>query len=343
MISARAFFKRAIFFPIMTAAMLAVGTPCFAAGRVVVYTAVDRVFSEPVLKEFQQETGIRVDAVYDVEATKTVGLVNRLIAERSRPRADVFWNFEVGRTIQLARRGVLEPYRSVHWDSIPDVFKDKNYCWTGFAARARVLIYNTDLLKDEERPNSIFELVNPKWKGRVTIAYPLFGSTGTDIAALYARIGQEKAEAFLRGLAHNEVLVVDGNSVTRDLVADGVVPIGFTDTDDAYVAIRKGRPVKMHFPDNEGIGTLVFPCTVGLVKGGPNPDNGEKLIDYLLSEKVERMLAFGESGQIPLRSGVESPPHVPNISEIRAMDVDFYEVADNLEKAARFAQGLFIR
>ena len=336
-------FTKKLIFLVILAGLVAAPPVCLASGRVVVYTAVDRIFSEPVLNAFEKNSGIKVDALYDVEATKTVGLTNRLIAEKSRPRADVFWNFEVGRTIQLARMDVLEPYKSVHWDSIPDTFKDKKGCWTGFAARARVLIYNTDLLKKEDLPNSIFELTEPKWKGRVTIAYPLFGSTGTDMAAFYARIGQEKTEAFLRGLAKNGVKVVDGNSVTRDLVVDGVVPIGFTDTDDAYVAIQKGKPVKMHFPDNDGIGTLVFPCTVGLIKGAPNPDNGKKLIDFLLSKEVERMLAFGESGQIPLRSDVERPPHVPAISEIKAMEVDFYDVADNLEKAARFCQELFIR
>lgn len=339
----RRILKNASTLTIMAAVLTMVAYPCLATERVVVYTAVDRVFSEPVLMEFQKETGIRVDALYDVEATKTVGLVNRLIAEKTRPRADVFWNFEVGRTIQLARQGILAPYKSVHWDSIPATFKDKNYYWTGFAARARVLIYNTDLLEEDDLPSSIFELTEPKWKGRVTIAYPLFGSTGTDVAALYSRIGQEKTEAFLRGLVQNEVLVVDGNSVTRDLVVDGVVPIGFTDTDDAYVAITKGKPVNMLFPDNDGIGTLLFPCTVGLVKGGPNPDAGKKLMDFLLSKKVERMLAFGESGQIPLRDDVEKPPQIPSISEIKAMEVDFYEVADNLEKSARFSQELFIR
>jgi len=335
--------KAAIILTVMLAVYLIMVPFCSAGGKVVVYTSVDQVFSEPVLKDFERETGIKVEALYDVEATKTVGLVNRMIAEKERPRADVFWNSEVGRTIQLARMGILERYKSVQWDSIPDNFKDENYYWTGFAARSRILIYNTNMLKDGDLPESIFELMEPKWKGKVTMAYPLFGTTATHFAALYSTIGQKRTEAYLRGLVANEAVIVAGNSVTRDMVADGTVPIGFTDTDDANVAILRGKPVKMLFPDKDGIGTLVIPNTVGLVKGGPNPENGKKLIDYLLSEKVESRLAFSESAQIPLRSEVKRPPHVPDISEIKAMAVDYYEVSNNLEKVARFAQELFIK
>lgn len=310
---------------------------------VVVYTSVDQVFSEPVLNKFEEKTGIKVKALYDVEATKTVGLVNRLIAEKRRPKADVFWNNEVGRTIQLIQMGIMQPYKSVHWDAFPATFKDKDYYWTGFAARSRVLIYNTKLLKDEELPKSIFELIEPKWKGKVTIGYPLFGTTSTHVAALYALIGQEKTENYLRALRKNNVVVVDGNSVTRDLVVEGKVPIGFTDTDDANVAIQRGQPVKALYPDKGAIGTLLIPNTVALITGCRHPEQGKMLIDYLLSEEVETMLAFSESAQMPLRSGVKRPDYVPDIYEIKAMKVDYGAIAENIEKSAKFCQELFVR
>jgi iron(III) transport system substrate-binding protein len=75
--------------------------------EVVVYTSLDKVFSQPVLEAFEKQTGIKVLPVYDSEATKTTGLVNRLIAEKDSPQADVFWNSETGRTIVLKRKGVL--------------------------------------------------------------------------------------------------------------------------------------------------------------------------------------------------------------------------------------------
>jgi iron(III) transport system substrate-binding protein len=313
------------------------------AEEVVVYTSVDQIFSEPILKAFEEKTGIKVRSLYDVEASKTVGLVNRLIAEKKRPKADVFWNSEVIRTITLKDKGVLSPYKSPHWQSFPDKFKDIDYYWTGFGARARVLLWHTEMLKVSDLPESIFELTKPKWRKKVTIAYPLFGTTSMHVAALYSIIGPEKTEAYLKGLAENQVIVVNGNSVTRDLVVEREVPLGFTDTDDANVAITKGKQVKIYFPDKKGIGTLLIPNTVALIMNGPNPKNGKRMIDYLLSHETESRLAFSESAQMPLRSGVEKPDSMADISEIKTMDVDYHKVAQYLEKASRFCQELFAR
>lgn len=313
------------------------------AKEVVIYTSVDQIFSEPILKAYETETGVRVKAVYDVEAAKTTGLVNRLIAENPRPKCDVFWNSEVGRTILLKETGVLAPYQSQEAEGIPKIFKDEDGYWTGFGARSRVLVYNKELIKEKELPNSIFDLTNEKWRGKVALAYPLFGTTATHIAALYVNLGKEKTESYLKALKANDVLIVDGNSVVRDLVVEGRVPIGFTDTDDVNVAIQAGKPVEMIYPDKEGIGTLLIPNTVALIKNGPNPEAGKALIDYLLSKKVGSKLAFCESAQMPLRDGVKKPPHVPEFSDVKAMDVDYQKVAANMEAAARFSQGLFIR
>lgn len=313
------------------------------AEEVVVYTSLDQVFSEPVLRAFEEETGIRVRPVYDVEASKTTGLVNRLIAEKPNPRADVFWNSEVGRTLVLKDKGVLTPYRSPSAADIPDQFKDPEGYWTGFAARARVLIYNKDQLTEDALPASIFDLTEPAWKGRFAMAYPLFGTTATHVAAWYAALGPDRTEAYLRALKDNDVLIVDGNATARDLLVQGEVPLAFTDTDDVNVAIQSGKPVGMLFPDKDGLGTLLIPNTVALVAGGPNAESGKRLIDYLLSRDVERRLAFSESMQIPVRDGVERPAHVPPYDGIAAMEVDYADIADNLERATLFCRELFVR
>ncbi|WP_300461101.1 extracellular solute-binding protein [Desulfobacula sp.] len=313
------------------------------ARQVVVYTSVDQVFSEPILKAFEKKTGITVRSLYDVEAAKTVGLVNRLMAEKKRPKADVFWNSEVTRTLRLKEEGVLTPYQSPQWQSFPAPFKDSDYYWTGFSARARVLIWHTGLLKESDLPESIFELTQPKWQKKVALAYPLFGTTSMHVAALYSIIGPEKTEAYLKGLAANQVIVVNGNSVTRDLVVEGKIPIGFTDTDDVNVAILKGAPVRMYFPDKKGVGTLLIPNTVALIKNGPNPETGKQLIDYLLSRETESRLAFSQAAQMPVRTGVKKPENMVDFSQIRAMAVDYHKAAQYLERASRFCQELFVR
>ena len=311
--------------------------------EVVIYTSLDQVFSEPLLREFEKKTGIKVQAIYDVEATKTTGLVNRLIAEKGNPQADVFWNSEVGRTIVLKKKGALAPYVSPSAKDIPRQFKDPEGYWAGFAARARVLIYNKNMIGDEEIPQSIFDLIQPQWKDQVALAYPLFGTTATHAAALFVYLGDEKAKEYFRNLKANDVVIVDGNSTSKDRVANGALKVGFTDTDDVNVAIEQKKPVGMIFPDQNGMGTLLIPNTVALIAGGPNPENGKKLIDYLLSPEVESRLAYSGSLQMPLRPGVPKPDEVPSIDSLTFMKVDFEKIADTMEKSGRFLQQLFVR
>ncbi len=216
---------------------------------VVIYVAQDQDYSEPILKEFEEKTGMIVKIKYDTELTKTVGLVNKLIAEKDNPQADVFWNNEVSRSIQLKEEFVTKPYCSVSSINIPEKYKDKECYWTGFAARARVLIYNTNLVNESEAPTSIYDLADKKWKGKACIANPLFGTAGSHIAALFALMGDERAKEFLLNLKENEIQIVSSNSMVRDQVVAGECWVGITDTDDANDAIVDGKPVKMVFPD----------------------------------------------------------------------------------------------
>ena len=310
---------------------------------VVVYTALDEMYSRPVLNEFETLTGTEVRAVYDTEAAKTTGLVTRLIAEQTRPRADVFWNNEVAQTIVLKNKHVIEPYLSPSAEAIPAKFKDPQGYWTGFAARARVIIYNTDLVKDP--PTSVHDFLKEEWSGKAAIAVPLFGTTATHAAALFAFWGDEEAKDFFRGLLDNDVAVLAGNATVRDMVARGEYAVGLTDTDDANGAIEDGLPAQWLLPDQEQgeLGTLVIPNTVALVRGGPNPDAGKALIDFLLNPEVESKLARTRSIQIPLNPSVEAPEMVPDLAKIKTIDVSFESTAAKMAVAAEFVQKEFQR
>ncbi len=319
------------------------GDPGSRTPEVVIYTSLDQTFSEEILGVFERDAGIRVRAVYDTEAAKTTGLVNRLLAEKDNPRADVFWNSEIVRTLALKRRGVLEPYRSPAAADIPPRFKDPEGYWTGFAARLRVLVANTELIAAEDMPRSIFELAGPEWRGAVALANPMFGTTATHGAALFAALGEERARTFFQSLKDNDVAVVAGNATAKDRVAAGELKVGFTDTDDVFVALARGLPVTPIYPDQDGLGTLLIPNTVALIRGAPHPEEGRKLIDFILSPEVERRLAFAKGGQIPLRPGVEAPEHVPSLDQLTILDVDYEDLADQLETSGAFLRDLFLR
>ena len=159
------------------------------ANEVVVYVSADQVFSEPVLRDFAKYTGIGVKAVYDTEETKGTGVMNRLIAEKDNPQADVYWANEPIRAIVLKQRGISEHYFSPNAEGIPADFKDPQGYWTGFSARARVFIVSTE----EEPPSSIFAYTDERWKNKGVVANPLFGTTTSWVASLFTIWDEDKA------------------------------------------------------------------------------------------------------------------------------------------------------
>ncbi|MEW6089285.1 MAG: extracellular solute-binding protein [bacterium] len=330
-------------FKILLFFLLILISSCSKKQEVIIYVAHDQVYSEPILKEFEKNSGIKVKALYDTEATKTVGLVNRLISEKDNPQCDVFWNNEIIRTIVLKKKGILDSYKSPSAEDIPEMFQDKDNTWTGFAARARVIIYNSALVKESDAPKSNLDFTDKKWKGKFAVTNPLFGTYSAQCAALFELWGDEKAKEYFTKLKENNAIVVDGNSVVKDRVASGEIPAGLTDTDDANIGILDGYPVKIIYPDQEGMGTFVFPNTVSLIKGARNTENAGKLIDYILSKEVEGKLAFSQSAQMPLRPDVNKPENVRDYKSILTMSVDFEKVAERIENSGKFLQEVFIK
>lgn len=326
-------------------AVLCMVLGCGTRKEVVVYTALDRGFSEPVLQLFEKETGIKVLARYDTESTKTVGLVNAIRAEKDRPRCDVFWNNEIVNTIRLKKEGLLEAYKPAAAATYPAAFRDPDGYWHGFAARARVLICNTNITGKGLLPEGISDLADPVWKKRVGIAKPLFGTTATHVACLFSAMGPEKAAEFLVSLKGNEIQILGGNKRIAEAVGQGKLVFGLTDTDDAVVEIDSGKPVTIVYPDSgeAGIGTLFIPNTLSLVKGAPNADAGRRLIEFLLSPKVEAMLAACPSAQIPLNSATKVKARVKTPAETKAMAVDFNAAADLFEKASAYVEANFLK
>src|SRR5262245_24680823 len=165
--------------------------------RVSVYVSHDQELSEPVLDAFEKKTGIKVDRTFDTEATKTVALTTKLINEADSPKADVYWNNECGQTLRLREKGLLEAYVSPNAATIPAAYKDPAGFWTGFGARARVLVYNTKLANEDQAPKRVKDLADPKYRGKVAMAKPMNGTTLTHICALYARDGKDPTDAWL--------------------------------------------------------------------------------------------------------------------------------------------------
>ena len=301
-----------------------------ARREVVVYVAVDRRDAEPILKQFEEESGFQVRALYDAEAAKTTGLVTRLVAESERPRCDVFWNNEVVQTLLLAERGLLESYRSPNSEGIPDRLRDPADRWTGIATRTRVIVYNTTLVEPSEVPRTLHELGDSKWKGKVAVANPMFGTTRTHIAALYAEWGANATQAWLGRLLENDVRIVDGNAMVKNLVARArsdasPILVGLTDTDDVCSGQSDGEPIDFVYPDQAGEGAFVVPATVCMIKRGPNQDAARVLIDFLVSAAAEAALTTEGTGYSPVRSSKPTSGQQPH-----TIDVSYSNLLEHL-------------
>ncbi len=315
-----------------------------ASDEVVVYTALDAQFSEPVFADFTKATGIRVLPKFDTESTKTVGLTEAILAERKRPRCDVFWNNEILNTLRLEKQGLLVAYHPPAAESYPAMFRSPQGTWHGFAARARVLIVNTNLVPEAERPTSIRDLVSAKWAAKAGIAKPLFGTTATHAACLFAAWGRPEAERFFQQVKENQTKILSGNKQVALAVGAGQLCFGLTDTDDALGELEQGRPVAIVYPDQgpDGLGTLFIPNSLGIIAGGPHPEASKRLVDYLLSPDVEARLAAGPSGQIPLNPVVKADnSRVATPQSVKPMAVDFQAAAALWDDVAKFLREQF--
>jgi|TARA_B100001250_G_scaffold403896_1_gene419037 iron(III) transport system substrate-binding protein len=288
--------------------MLLVGCG-FKGESLTIYTSQDQIYAEPILREFENQSGIRIRAVYDSEAVKTVGLVNRLIVEKDNPQCDLFWNNEELRTRQLAAKGIL----------------DKGIGIEVFGARTRQWVWNTNQLSLASIPENLTTLTNAQWRGKVAIALPLFGSTSTHFQILRQQWGKERWHKWCRALVANDVMTVDGNSVVVQLVGRGEVVLGLTDSDDVRAGLKNQLPIA-----GKSIveGGFVIRNSVGYIAGSEFPDLAQRLAKFLQSDSVK--VALIDAGALD------------SFSSGSSQEIDWHSVVAENEVAVNELKSVFL-
>ncbi|HEY3244484.1 MAG TPA: extracellular solute-binding protein [Phycisphaerae bacterium] len=310
----------------------------------VVYTSVDETFARQVLDEFTKRTEVRVEAIFDSEAGKTTGLVNRIRIEKDRPRADVFWSGELFNTLLLARDGLLEPWGAGDGPGsagdIPERYRDPQGRWFAVGLRARVLAFDPKRMSAEQLPQKLADLARPEFAAHFAIANPLFGTTHGHVAAMLASWGESQTRDFLTALHAHHATIVDGNSAAVREVIHGQAHFCLTDTDDVWEAQKDGASLELRYIDLGDGGTLLIPTSMGVIRGCPHRDAARKLVEFLASAETERLLFHSASRNIPVRPalrrelGAELPPetHVP-----------YDKIAEQMEAAARLTREILLR
>jgi iron(III) transport system substrate-binding protein len=153
------------------------------------------------------------------------------------------------------------------------------------------------------------------------------------MAALFSAWGDEKGKQFLAGMKANQVKLSTSNGESADFVASGEFEFALVDSDDAVDRMRHGKPIDIVYPDQADgdVGLLIIPNAVALIRGGPNPENGKRLVEYLVSKETERKLAVADCAQIPLNPGVSPPKELKPIEQIRTMKVNYADLAAKLQ------------
>lgn len=298
-----------------TALVVALAPACRKArSEVVVYTSQDQVYAEPILQAFGDQTGIAVRTVFDLEAVKTAGLAARLRGERNHPRCDLFWSNEEMHTRALAREGLFRETGG----------------WRALGYRTRRIVVNTKLVPESAEPTTVEELAADRWRGRVAMAYPLFGTTSHHFLALRFAWGRERWLDWHRRMVAGGHRIVDGNSMVVRMVGAGEAAVGLTDSDDVAAGLRQGLPIRA-LPLNTEL--PVIQNTIGLVRGGPNPREADRLADHLSRSEVLAQLVAANALEGEDPTEIQGPK----------LDLDWGEGADNIESVLAELKGIYLR
>lgn len=290
---------------------------CKKADTPVVYSSVDGQYAREILKNAESADGEEPLLIVDTEAAKSTGILNRLIAEKERPVADIFLSGDPIRAARLRSLGIAE---------------DDGY--EGCAWRFRLLIYNKDTVQKEQVPQSLFDLAKPEFAPKACLANPQFGTTSMHFAWMYQRYGRERVLQFLEAFTKNGGKMVASNGEVRRRVSSGEFAYGLTDSDDFSVALSDGKPVGFVIPDLASEGILIIPTVAVKIVNCPHPEQADKLLAYLRSPAMERILAESEAAHIPNALEIPEPEHFKGVRDLKKISYDATELAEQMVKMA---------
>ena len=274
----------------------------------VVYSGRAEPLLEPVVAEFRKATGVDVKVKYG----STTELGNALIEEKSNPQADVFVGTDAATAEALREKGVFAPFTSAVLQQVPAEFRAEDGTWVGVTGRARVIMYNKTLLSDAELPKSVFELTDPKWRGKVAIPATSNSSFTAWVSALRLARGDDATKKYLSDLKKNDVSVLKDHTAVRQAVGKGEFPLGLVNHYYYQLQKAEGSPVGVIYPDQgrNDIGVLVNVAAASLVKDAERPNAAKAFMEFLFTPEAQRIFAE-KNFEYPLIPGVPTIADVP--------------------------------
>jgi len=296
-----------------------------AADGLVVYSGRNETLIAPLLEQFTEATGIAVTPRYGGSAE----LAAQLLEEGARTPADVFLSQDAGALGALQEVDGLEQLPEATLAEVPAKYRSAEGAWVGVSGRSRVLVYNPDLVKAEDLPASVFELVEPQYEGKVGFA-PTNASFQAFVTGMRVSAGEERTRAFLEGFAANDPQSFEGNVPILEAVDAGTIPYGLINHYYLYEkAAEEGGlanvTARNHLFPGTDPGSLVNVGGVGVLAGRAS-DDAQAFVDFLLSTQGQTFFAE-QTKEYPLVAGIPvTLEGLPPLAELGGPDVDLSEL-----------------
>jgi iron(III) transport system substrate-binding protein len=299
------------------------------ASKLVIYSGRQENLVGGLIEQFEKDSGVEVSVRYG----NTAQLAAQLLEEGDKTKADVYFSQDGGALGALGKAGMLTTLPQPVLEKVPAKYRAKDGTWVGTSGRARVIVYDPKQVPEADVPDSVFELTDPKWKGKVGIA-PSNASFESFVTAVRVLKGDDVAKKWLRDMKANDVETYDNNIAILNATEDGVLKLGLINHYYWYEQVaEEGKdkvPARLKFLPGGDPGALVNVAGAAVLKGSDRSAEAQKFIEYLLSEKGQEYFA-DKTKEYPLVAGSASVPELPPLDSLQAPDIDLSDL-DTLEE-----------
>jgi iron(III) transport system substrate-binding protein len=299
-------------------------------GKLTIYSGREEELVAPLLERFEQEKNIELDVRYGDSAE----LAATIAEEGENSPADVFFAQDPGSLGALEEEDLLAELPNEILDRVPERFRDPDGRWTGTSGRVRVIAYNTEELSESEVPDSVFDLTDPKWKGKIGFP-PTNASFQAFVTAMRLSAGEERAREWLDGFAANDPRTYEKNTPVVEAVAAGEIQLGLVNHYYLYLVKEEqpNAPVANHFLEAGDPGALVSVAGAAIVEGTGEEELAQDFVEYLLSDDGQRFyVEEAEEAEYPLVEGIEQKEGLPPLETLDSPDVELDAFGPELEK-----------
>jgi len=314
------------FFTVIISLLLLVSCDKKDTNKIRFYISTDSKIYEKIIKDFERETRLEVEIIN--ENVDSANILNNFTKEDI---ADVFWVENPIKAEYLKINNLLEKFTPDISKGIVKSFKDKDDSWIGFSASTIVYICNVKNVQNDLLPDSIFDLLNTEYKGK--IATVINDSILLYFSSLSFKTGINKTKELL-----DNIVTISSFDVLKDKLNNGEFLCVLSTNNKYFSEFSKNENMKMFIIDQKkGLGTQLVPNVVGLLKTSKNQENGKKLLRYLLSRETEITLCKS-NGLIPLHKGVKTEKQAIEFDKLKYIKVDYSKIVENLDKIKALLQ-----